>query len=62
MKKGFIDQATGLPSGLSISLAVREDLCPAVIQISFRKVVAGRQQSVSWSAVDEQLSAESKKP
>ena len=53
MKKGFIDQATGLPSGLSISLAIREDR-PAVIQISFRKVVAGNQQSVSWSAVDEQ--------
>lgn len=53
MKKGFIDQATGLPSGLSISLAIREDR-PAVIQISFRKVVAGSQQSVSWSAVDEQ--------
>ncbi len=53
MKKGFIDQATGLPSGLSISLAIRDDR-PAVIQISFRKVVAGRQQSVSWSAVDEQ--------
>lgn len=53
MKKGFIDQATGLPSGLSISLAIREDR-PAVIQISFRKVVAGSPQSVSWSAVDEQ--------
>lgn len=52
MKKGFIDP-TGLPSGLSISLAIREDR-PAVIQISFRKVVAGSQQSVSWSAVDEQ--------
>lgn len=53
MKKGFIDPATGLPSGLSISLAIREDR-PAVIQISYRKMVAGNQQSVSWSAVDEQ--------
>ena len=53
MKKGFIDPATGLPSGLNISLAIREDR-PAVIQISYRKMVAGNQQSVSWSAVDEQ--------